>query len=77
MSTGAPCAEAGVERENVKEEWDPVWTPESQCILIQVRFDQLCSPLSSAGGQHGPGPTTICACFPLYGQCVGLLVFQP
>lgn len=53
---GAPCAEAGVEGESVREEWDPVWTPESQCILFWVWFEQPCSPLSSAHGQHGPGP---------------------
>lgn len=77
MSTGAPCAGAGAERETVREKWDPVWTPESQCVLIEVCFEQPCSPLSSAHGQHGPGAVNICACFPLHGQCVGLLVFQP
>lgn len=45
MSTGAPCAEAAVERErrNVREEWDPVWTPESWCVLVQLWIEQPCS----------------------------------
>lgn len=77
MSTWAPYAEAGVEKESVREEWDPVWTPESQCVLLQVWFEQPCSPPSSAPGQYGPGPVNIHSCFPLYGQRVGSLVFQP
>lgn len=60
----------------MRKEQDPVWTPEPQCVSLEVWFEQPCSPLSSACGQHSPGPVNIRACFPLYGQCVGSLVFQ-
>lgn len=44
MAACTPYAEAGVEAEGVREEWNRLWTPESQHVLFKMWFGLPGSP---------------------------------